>query len=299
MPNPNISFGWFTPSNSTPQSNRVPLPIWQQSEVLPAVARHFDSLWVSDHFIGFDNLTTPFLECWTTLTWLASRYPNVQVGTIVLAVGWRNPALLAKMAASLHALSNGRVIMGIGAGWREVEYDSYGYPFPKPSIRIAQLEEAVKIMHMMWTESAPTFHGNYFQIENAYCYPQPNPPIPMMIGGGGEQLLLPLAARNADIWDVYHGGNHDTFDLQNYTRKLNILRTAAEAANRKPSAIKQSVTIGEARLPTSSQESAQWLDSLRPIIDLGVTQFILDCAHVPSAEPVERFAEEVIRPLRS
>ncbi len=296
---PNISFGWFTPSNGTPQSNNIPLPIWQQDEILPAVARHFDSLWVSDHLIAFDDSTTTFLECWTTLTWLAARYPTMQVGTIVLAVGYRNPALLARMAASLHALSNGRLILGIGAGWREQEYTAYGYPFPKPYVRIAQLEEAVRIMQLMWTDPSPTFKGQYFEIANAYCYPQPSPPIPLMIGGGGEKLLLPLAARHAAIWDIYHSGSADTIDPQSYRRKRDIPRSAAEVVNRDPLTIQQSFTIGEARLPASTHQSAQWLSALQSMVDLGVTQFILDCAHVESPDLVERFAEQVIQPLRT
>lgn len=294
-----LSFGWFIQPHGTPQTNLVPLPIWQQDTILPAVTRHFDSLWISDHLYPFGDPANSWLECWTTLTWLASRYPTMHVGTIVMAVGFRNPALLARMAASLHLLSHGRLILGIGGGWREPEYRAYGYPFPKPSERIAQLAEAVEIMRLMWTEPSPTFHGKHFQIENAYCLPHPTPPIQLMIGGGGEQLLIPLAARTADIWDLYHGGNATTLDPQSYHRKRSILHNAAEAADRDPRTLKQSITIGEAVLPTSTEESAQWLDSLRAMIDLGVTQFILDCDHVPTPDPIERFAEEVIQPLRA
>jgi hypothetical protein len=120
-----------------------------------------------------------------------------------------------------------------------------------------------------------------------------------MIGGGGEKLLLPLAARHADIWDIYHGGSEDTIDPRSYRRKRDILRSAAEAINRDPLTIKQSFTIGESKLPTSSQQSAQWVTTLQTMIDLGVTQFILDCAHVQSPDLVERFAEQVIQPLRT
>lgn len=290
-----VEFGWFISPNGTEGTGRVPLAVWQQREVLPEVAMYFDSLWVSDHLLAFGDASMPFLECWTTLTWLAARYPNLRMGTIVMAVGFRHPALLAKMAASLQLLSEGRFVMGIGGGWREAEYKAYGYEFPKASVRIAQLEEAVRIMKMMWTEKAPSFEGKYFRIEEAYCYPHPEPGIPVMIGGSGEQLLVPLAARYGDIWDVYHGGSHDTFDLEKYGRKVEILRRVEEEAGREPGEIKQSVTIGEARLPNSSEESKAWMESLRAMMGLGVKQFIVDCGEVTSGELVERFGEEVVR----
>jgi alkanesulfonate monooxygenase SsuD/methylene tetrahydromethanopterin reductase-like flavin-dependent oxidoreductase (luciferase family) len=292
-----IQFGWFIPPLGIEETSYVPLAIWQQDKILPAVVRHFDSLWVPDHFYAFDDPTRPWLECWTALTWLAARFPDIRLGPIVLGVGYRSPALLAKMASSLQALSGGRFIMGIGGGWRGEEYRAYGYPFPKPSVRIAQLDEAVRILRLMWTEPAPSFKGEYFQIKAACCHPQPTPP-PIMIGGTGEQLLIPLAARAADIWDAFHGGHQDTLDANKHRRRRDILSASAEALGRDPSAVKQSITIGEARLPNSSEQSSRWLDALRPLVDLGVSQFILDCGHVASPEPVERFAEEVILPLR-
>jgi alkanesulfonate monooxygenase SsuD/methylene tetrahydromethanopterin reductase-like flavin-dependent oxidoreductase (luciferase family) len=293
-----VKFGWFTPALGIQETAYVPIAIWQQDEILPSVARHFDSLWVADHFYAFGDPILPWMECWTTLTWLASRFPDMQVGPIVMSVGYRNPALLAKMASSLQALSGGRFIMGIGAGWREEEYKAYGYPFPPASVRIAQLEEAIYIMRKMWTEISPSFEGEHVRIENAYCHPQ-LPPPPIMVGGGGEQLLLPLAARLADIWDLYHGGSQDAVDVRSYRRKRDVLRRSAEAIGRDPDTIKQSLTIGEAGLPNSSEQAARWLDSLRSLVNLGVTQFILDCGHVASTEPVERFAAEVISPLRA
>lgn len=293
----NIQFGWYTLPSGTKQNDYTPIALEQQDRILPTVARYFDSLWTSDHLYAFNDPTKPFLECWTTLTWLASRFPNIYVGPIVMAVGYRSPALLAKMASTLQTLSGGRFIMGIGGGWREEEYHAYGYPFPKPSERIAQLEEAIHIMRAMWTDPASTYTGTHFQVKNAYNFPQPTPP-PIMIGGGGEQLLIPLAARIADIWDLYHGGNYDTIDLQSYSRKRDILYKSAEAAGRNPTSIVQSLTIDEAAFPTSPDQTAQWLDSLRACMGLGVTQFILDFGHVPSTDLIEQFAQDVMLPIR-
>jgi alkanesulfonate monooxygenase SsuD/methylene tetrahydromethanopterin reductase-like flavin-dependent oxidoreductase (luciferase family) len=294
-----IEFGWFVPPQGIPESGHVPIAIYQQARILPAVAAHFDSLWVSDHLHAFGDLSDPFLECWTTLTWLAARFPTMRVGPIVLAVGFRNPALLAKMAATLQALSGGRFIMGIGAGWREVEYAAYGYAFPRAAVRIRQLGEGVEILQRMWTEDAPSLQGEYFQITQAVCAPRPEPPIPMMIGGSGEKLMLPLIARHADIWDVYHGTTYDTIDLPGYTRKRDLLHGHAATLGRDPAAIRQSLTIGEAHLPESSSESARWVDHLRPLIAAGIRQVILDCGHVADPDPVSRFGEEVIGPINS
>jgi alkanesulfonate monooxygenase SsuD/methylene tetrahydromethanopterin reductase-like flavin-dependent oxidoreductase (luciferase family) len=294
-----IEFGWFTPAAGLAETAYVPLAISQQATTLPIVAAHFDSLWVQDHLYAFESPTVPFLECWTTLTWLAARFPSVRVGAIVLAVGFRHPALLAKMAATLQALSAGRCILAIGGGWREEEYRAYGYPFPSAAVRIKQLAEAVEILRRMWTEPEPTFQGRYFHIDRAYCVPRPDPLPPLMIGGGGEQLLLPLAARVADIWDLYHGNTYDRVDIAGYRRKRDIVRAHATAQGRDPASIVYSLTIGEARLPQSAAEARRWLDHLTSLVDEGVGQFILDCGHVPSTEPILRFAEEVIGPLNA
>jgi alkanesulfonate monooxygenase SsuD/methylene tetrahydromethanopterin reductase-like flavin-dependent oxidoreductase (luciferase family) len=218
----------------------------------------------------------------------------MQVGPLVLAVGFRPPALLGKMAATLHAWSGGRFIMGIGAGWREADYTSYGYPFPRAAVRIRQLDEALEIFQRMWTAPIPTFQGDYFQVAAAYCAPPPNPPPPVMIGGAGEQLMLPLIARRADIWDCYHSGDHATVDHADYQRKRDLLHDHAAALGRDPATITLSLSLGAARLPQSSADSARWVASLQPLVELGVRQFILDCGHVSTAEPIHRFGEEVI-----
>src|SRR3982750_3790266 len=125
-----LHFGWFTPLIGIAETGYVPLAQAQADAILPAVAEGFDTLWFPDHLHAFDTPTDPFLEAWTTMTWLAAQYPTLRVGNIVLAVGFRPPALLAKMGATLQTLTGGRFVMGIGGGWREIEYQNYGYPFP-------------------------------------------------------------------------------------------------------------------------------------------------------------------------
>lgn len=298
-PTSKIKFGWFMTAEGVPGREEVPMVVDEQPEVLTVVDEHFDSIWVQDHFYAFRDPADAWLECWTTITWLAARYPRLRVGPIVLGVGYRNPALLAKMAATLQVLSEGRLIMAIGAGWRGPEYAAYGYPFPPTPARVQELEEAVQIMRLIWTEPAPTFHGQHFQIENAYCEPRPAVPPPVMIGGGGEKLVLPLVGRVADIWDRYHGGTVEDVDLEGYTRKLSIVRRHAAEAGRDPEMIVQSLTIENGRLPSSKQDSASWLGYLRPLVDLGIRQFILGFGHVTAAGDVRRFAEEIMAPLRA
>ncbi|HEX9990900.1 MAG TPA: LLM class flavin-dependent oxidoreductase [Chloroflexia bacterium] len=298
-PAPTIKFGWFMSAEGIPEQEKVPLVMDEEMQVLPVVAEHFDSIWVQDHFYAFRKPSDAWLECWTTITWLAARFPRLHVGPIVLGVGYRNPALLAKMAATLQVLSEGRFIMGIGAGWRSSEYAAYSFPFPPTLTRVQQLGEAVEILRLMWTQEAPSFQGQHFRLENAYCEPRPAFPPPIMIGGGGEKLVLPLVGRMADIWDRYHGGAPGEVDLESYRRKRDIVRKHAAEAGREPESVAQSFTIENGQLPGSREDSDTWLTHLRPLVDLGVRQFILGFGHVTEADKVRRFAEEVIAPLRA
>jgi len=120
-----------------------------------------------------------------------------------------------------------------------------------------------------------------------------------MIGGGGEKLVLPLIGRLADIWDRYHGGPPADIDLESYSRKRDIVRKHAAEAGREPESVVQSFTIENGQLPESREDSDRWLAQLRPLLDLGVRQFILGFGHVTEADKVRRFAEEVIGPMRA
>jgi alkanesulfonate monooxygenase SsuD/methylene tetrahydromethanopterin reductase-like flavin-dependent oxidoreductase (luciferase family) len=129
---------------------------------------------------------TPVIECWTTLTFLAARYPQLRWGTIVLCQSYRNPALLAKMVANLCALLPGRVIFGIGAGWKEDEYRAYGYAFPRPAVRIRQLRETVEVAKLLWTADDATYAGQHYRVDHAHLHPKPDPLPPIMIGGAAS-----------------------------------------------------------------------------------------------------------------
>ncbi|MDN5914332.1 MAG: LLM class flavin-dependent oxidoreductase [Pseudonocardia sp.] len=289
---PALKFGWLSPAIGNRDSDHQPIAQFQDRHILPAALPHFDSLWLADHFYGFDQKTDPFLEAWTTLTWLAARHENVLLCHHVLGHGYRPPALTAKMAATLQTLSGGRFILGIGAGWREQEYAAYGYDFPKPSVRFAQLEEVVQICRLMWTQEDPSFSGVHFGIDGAAAPPLPDPVPPVCIGAGGEKVGLPMVGRIADMWNAPTRGT-----VEDWNRRLGIVHASAERAGRDPASIEVSVTL-ERALPATDQDSEKLVEELSEHARRGVHHVVMDFGNPRSTEPVARFAEQVIAPLR-
>lgn len=285
-------FGWLSPVAGHAGSGFEPIVIFQAEHILPQALPHFDSVWIADHFYGFDrDKREGFLEGWTTLTWLAATFPNVMLCHHVLGHGYRNPALTAKMASTLQVLSGGRFMLGIGAGWRDDEYRSYGYDFPSTATRLRQLEEVVQICRLMWTEEHPTFTGRYFSIDDAAATPRPATVPPVCIGSSGEQIGLPLVGRQADLWNGSYSNDED------WKRKRAIIDDAALAAGRDPGAIENTLTVA-GDLPDNDAESAAWLDRLGHLRELGASHFVMDFGHPLAVEPALRFAEQVIGPLR-
>ncbi|CAN5609287.1 LLM class F420-dependent oxidoreductase [soil metagenome] len=282
-----IKFGWLSPVIGNRWSDQQPIVVYQDKHILPTAMAHFDSLWIADHFYGFEVKTDPFMEGWTTLTWLAARYPNVQLCHHVLGQGYRPPALTAKMAATLQVLSGGRFTLGIGAGWRDDEYRAYGYDFPSTKVRFEQLEETITICRLMWTQDEPSFEGRHFRIDGASAPPLPDPVPRICIGSSGEKIGLPLVGRLADMW------NGSFRDDEVWTRRLGIVRAAAEGAGRDPADIEVTTTV-ERALPETDADSEQWVEQLQHKANLGVQHFVLDFGHPKSLEPIHRFAEQVI-----
>lgn len=287
-----VKFGWLSPVAGHGGSDYVPIVLYQQEHILPDALPHFDSIWIADHFYGFDaEKTEGFLEGWTTLTWLAARFPDVMLCHHVLGHGYRNPALTAKMASTLQVLSGGRFILGIGGGWREDEYRSYGYEFPSAGTRLRQLEEVVQICRLMWTEPHPTFSGEHFSIDDAAATPRPDVVPPILIGSGGEQVGLPIVGRRADLWNGPYRGDDD------WRRKRSIIDEAAAAFGRDPSDIENTLTVA-GDLPTNDAESHAWIERLGHLVELGVTHFVMDFGHPLDVEPALRFAEQVMPGVR-
>jgi F420-dependent oxidoreductase-like protein len=187
---------------------------------------------VLDHMIQIPRAGAPdepVLEGWTVLAGLAAVTSRIRLATLATAVGYRNPAHLAKIAVSVDLISRGRLTLGVGAGFFEDEYKQYGWAFPpRPAIRIRQMEEAIELILKMWSEPRTTFHGRYFHVEGAILEPKPvqKPRPPVMIAGGGEQMTLRVVARLADACN-FSGG-----EPAEITHKLDVLRRHCDEAGR-------------------------------------------------------------------
>jgi alkanesulfonate monooxygenase SsuD/methylene tetrahydromethanopterin reductase-like flavin-dependent oxidoreductase (luciferase family) len=190
--------------------------------VLELLPESFSTVWVSDH-LQFG--TRPVAEAWTLLTYLAATFPRFRFGHMVLSQSFRNPALLAKMAATLQELTHGRFILGLGAGWHEEEYRAYGFEYPTGGVRVDQLAEAIEVIRALWTQAPATFQGVHYRIDNAYSEPRPDPQIPILIGTNGPKALG-VAARLADWW------NWDGPWEETYRTPQDILREHCERIGR-------------------------------------------------------------------
>ncbi|HLI69681.1 MAG TPA: LLM class F420-dependent oxidoreductase [Ktedonobacteraceae bacterium] len=188
----------------------------------------FSSVWLVDHFHTIPQPSQEVtFECWTTTAALARDTKRVRVGQMVTCNGYRNPALLAKMASTVDVLSHGRLNFGIGAGWYEHEYRAYGYDYPDAPGRLRLLREAVQVILAMWTQEEATFEGKYYQVRGAINQPKgvQKPHIPLLIGGGGEQVTLKLVAQYGDACNV--GG-----DLETIKHKFAVLKQHCENVGR-------------------------------------------------------------------
>jgi alkanesulfonate monooxygenase SsuD/methylene tetrahydromethanopterin reductase-like flavin-dependent oxidoreductase (luciferase family) len=287
-----LSFGWLSPCIGNRWSDFKPIVVFQAEHILPAVNEPFDSVWVADHFYGMDAKTDPFMEAWTSLTWIAAKLPDVQLCHHVLGHGYRPPALTAKMAATLQVFSGNRFMLGIGAGWRGDEYEAYGYDFPSPVVRFAQLEEVVEICRRMWTQDFPSFEGKYFSITDACAPPLPEVVPRVCIGANGPQVALPTAGRIADMW---HGGARD---VESWQAKHDIVKRSAERAGRDPLSIETGITL-ERALPTDDAASEALVEEIAAFRAAGVDHFVMDFGNPESTEPIARFVEQVMSPLRA
>ena len=199
----------------------------------------FHSAWIMDHFTWGPN--SAVFECWTTLSALSRETSRIHLGPFFLCNSYRNPALVAKMAATLDVISGGRLELGMGAGWKEDEYIAYGYSFGSAAERIRRLEEACVIIKQMWSGGPATFKGRYYRIQNAVCQPQPiqHEGPPLWIGGGGEQLTLRVTAKHADACNF----SGTSMSLQTFQRKVEILERHCQSVGRNPDEITKSVTL--------------------------------------------------------
>ena len=212
-----------------------------------AEAMGLSELWVSDHFwLDLERYGGPAgrqgsLECWTTLSALAMRTRRVRLGSLVMAVGFRPPTLLAKMAATLDQLAGGRLDLGLGAGWNEDEFVNNDLPYPPPGERLAMLEEALGVLRTLLTdaEAPASFSGRYYHARDARVIPGPvqRPHPPLWVGGSGDRLLG-VVARAADGWNVCWAVSPERYD-----ERLEVLRAACARAGRPFDAVRRSVGL--------------------------------------------------------
>lgn len=180
------------------------LRYWQDAEAEEAITGG----WLFDHFVPINgHVEGPCMDGWTLLGALAASTRRLRLGLMVGCNGYRHPAVLAKIATTIDRVSGGRLDMGLGAGWFELEYNMYGIPFPRPAQRIHELDEACQMLKLLWTQELADFDGKYYKLTQARHEPKPvqTPHPPFTIGGGGEKLTLRVVAKHASIYNAAGG----------------------------------------------------------------------------------------------
>jgi F420-dependent oxidoreductase-like protein len=240
----------------------------------------FRALWVSDHlFLGPDAVATDCLEAWTLLAALAVDTKKIRIGPMVTSQSYRNPALLAKIAAGVDHMSGGRLEFGVGAGWKEVEYKAYGYEFPDAPTRVTQLVETLEICTRLWNDPTATYRGKHYHIEDAVSSPKPvQKPLPIWIGGTKPRVMR-IAAKFAHAFNMSNPGQ----PAEPRIAELNkALPEACRAVGRDPSTLKRSLFIQVLVAPSrheideiagelgarSKTSGAEWLKA-RPAMIVG------------------------------
>ena len=271
----------------------------------------FTSAWLVDHFHTIPQPSQEVtFECWTTTAALARDTKNIRIGQMVTCNGYRNPALLAKMASTVDVLSHGRLNFGIGAGWYEHEYRAYGYEYLDAPTRLRYLREAVQVILAMWTQEEAQFEGKYYQVRGAINQPKgvQKPHIPLLIGGGGEKVTLKLVAQYGDACNV-------SGDLATLRHKFDVIRQHCEAVGRDYNSIHRTTmttcVIGDtdeqaqAKIPDVIRARAAInealignLDTIRKRIaayeEAGVQELLIRFVDPSDLAAIRRFADEFI-----
>jgi len=279
----------------------------------------YDSIWFYDHLLGQGIIGVDILEPWTLMSSLSTLTDNVRLGTMVLCNGFRHPPLLAKMAATLDYISNGRVEFAIGSGWFEDEFNAYGYDFPDTPTRIEMLKESVRVIKSLWTDEQANFNGNYYNIKDAYCNPKPvqKPHIPVAVGGAGEKYLLRAVAEVADEW------NCPATSAFEFDKKYEVLKQHCNDISRDIGGIRvsqQTVCVlvnNEEELPEKLEKGQrrygffgdigkfgivgtpdQCIAKIKENLEKGITKYTIFFSDVMKKDTLELFAKEVIPGFR-
>jgi F420-dependent oxidoreductase-like protein len=302
-------FGLHLPSYTFPDTPPAEIIDRIVAQARAAEDAGFGLVSVMDHLYQIQNVglvTEPMLEGWSVLAALSRETRRVRLGTLVTGVTYRNPALLAKTATTLDVLSGGRAILGLGAAWNEEEHAGYGFDFPPIRERMDRLDEALTIIRAMFREERPSFAGQHYRIEEALNMPRPIQPggPPVLVGGGGEQRTLRIAAAHADMTHWFPLG------LEALGRKTDLLAGYCEAIGRDPASIERTMAAPviiagspaetEAALERIPPERRpfvaigspeQMAERIRPYLDAGFTGFTFNNSIYKSPEAIARVGE--------
>ena len=282
-----LRFGVQTPPQNVTYGSV--LEAWQEIEELG-----FDSAFVFDHFVPIkSDPFGPCLEGWTLLSALAAQTKRLRVGVLVSGNTYRHPAVLAKMAATVDHVSGGRLILGMGAGWFELEHRAYGIPFHTVGGRARRLVEAVEVVKTLFAERAGDYNGKYYQLRQAPFEPKavqkPHPPI--LIGGMGPRVIQPLAARHADIW-------HFFVPRAEPLKALEISRgfdASCREVGRDPSEVEKATSLQPADLAGNTPDVQRKVAALA---QAGVQHFIVSMFPSYDMKALRAFARDIMPAVR-
>ncbi len=276
-----------------------------------AEASGWDGAWYADHFMpNAEDVSGPTNECFTTLAGLAAAVPRIRLGSLVAGNTYRHPAVLAKTAAGIDNISGGRMVLGLGAGWQENEHAAYGIAFHTVGGRLRRLEEACQVVRGLFDHGRLSFEGRYYRLQGAPLEPKPiQQPLPLLVGGGGEQLTLRIAARYANEWNVW-----GTPDL--LRQKIAVLERHCAEAGRDPREIRRSanalliLTDDEALIertratgrPLIAGSVGRVQETLGMYLEAGVDEVIIPDFNLGRGErrreQLDRFIHEAAAPFR-
>jgi len=246
-----ISLGYQIPNFSYPGGVET-LFDTVLAQAREAEANGFDTVLVMDHFYQLPGIGTPdqpMLEAYSTLAALAASTSTIKLSTLVTGNTYRNPALLAKTVSTLDVISHGRAILGLGAGWFELEHHQLGFDFDTFTERFEKLDEALQIIHPMLRDERPEFEGKWYRVHGAMNVPRFRDSIPIMLGGQGERKTFRLAARYADHMNIITS-------IEELPRKVQVLHQRAEEIDRDPATLKTSHLTSVALVDSKAEADA-------------------------------------------
>jgi F420-dependent oxidoreductase-like protein len=250
----------------------------------------FDSLWLPDHYFPTAGKDVPMFEAWTLLAGLATATSRARIGILVSSNTFRHPTLLAKMAVTVDHLSEGRLELGVGAGWMELEHEIFGIDFPATKERVDQFAEAIALLDTYLSNDESSFAGEYYQLTEVYNRPAPvqRPRPPLVMGAHGPRMLK-LVARYADTWNSFA-------PVDELARRNEQLTALCESIGRDPGAIKRSVFYGVNQAldekPWASVDAFE--DYVGRYAEIGMQEFILQLPQNADTAVVERIASDIL-----